>query len=84
MSSEGHSAMTGSTAVVDPVVGGAYSAWDEYIHGTTQALEYPTRIVQTWRSADFIDEHDDSRIEVLLEDRGDATLVCVRHSNVSR
>lgn len=82
MSSEGHSAMTGGVAHVDPVVGGAYDAWDGYIHGTTLALEPSTRLVQTWRSAGFTEENEDSQIEVRFEANDAGTLVRVRHSIV--
>jgi activator of HSP90 ATPase len=82
MSSEGHSAMTGGAAHVDPVVGGEYDAWDGYIHGTTVVLEPPTRLVQSWRSAGFTDANEDSQIEVLLEANEAGTLVRVLHSSV--
>jgi uncharacterized protein YndB with AHSA1/START domain len=82
MSSEGHSAMTGGQAHIDPMVGGAFDAWDGYIQGTTLALEPSTRLVQTWRSAGFTVEHEDSQIEVLFEANEAGTLVKVRHSNV--
>lgn len=82
ISSEEHSAMTGSEAHVDPQEGGEFDAWDGYIHGTTQTLEPFTRIVQTWRSANFTSEHVDSTIEVLFEEEGADTRVRVRHSNV--
>jgi uncharacterized protein YndB with AHSA1/START domain len=82
LSSELHSAMTGGRAVINPVVGGAFTAWDEYINGTTLELEPFHRIVQTWRTAQFTEDHSDSQIEVTFEPRGDGTLVTVRHSSV--
>jgi activator of HSP90 ATPase len=82
MSSEGHSAMTGGEAHVDPVVGGEFDAWDGYIHGTTLALEPSTRLVQSWRTTAFTEENEDSQIDVLLEANDAGTLVRVRHSNV--
>jgi len=82
LSSELHSAMTGGAARIDPVVGGRFSAWDEYIHGETMELEPFHRIVQSWRTAQFTDEHADSVIEVTFDAEGDGTLVTVRHSNV--
>lgn len=82
MSSEGHSAMTGGQAHVDGTVGGAYDAWNGYIHGTTIVLEPPTRIVQSWRSTAFNDDTEDSKIEVLIEANDEGSLVTVRHSNV--
>ena len=82
MSSEGHSAMTGAEAHVDPRVDGAFDAWDGYITGRTIALEPGRRIVQSWRTSEFADEHDDSQIEVLLEQVGEGTRITVRHTNV--
>ncbi|HEY5110873.1 MAG TPA: SRPBCC domain-containing protein [Acidimicrobiales bacterium] len=82
LSSEGHSAMTGGVAHIDPALGGEFDAWDGYIHGKNLVLEPFTRIVQTWRTSQFTDEHEDSKIEVLLEANGDGTLMTVRHSNV--
>jgi activator of HSP90 ATPase len=82
MSSEGHTAMTGAEAHVDPKVGGAFDAWDGYITGHTLALEPGRRIVQSWRTSEFTDEHDDSQIEVLLEPVEEGTRVTIRHTNV--
>ena len=82
MSSEGHSAMTGAEAHVDPRVGGDFDAWDGYITGRTLALEPGRRIVQSWRTSEFTEEHDDSQIEVLLAPEGEGTRVTIRHTNV--
>jgi len=82
MSSDGHSAMTGADATVDPRVGGEHSAWDGYITGRTIALEPDRRIVQTWRTSEFEATHEDSRIEVLLEPTGEGTTITIRHTNV--
>ena len=46
LSSEGHSAITGSPAKVDGTVGGKFSAWDGYIFGTTLELKADQHIVQ--------------------------------------
>ena len=82
MSSEGHTAMTGAEAHVDRTVGGDFDAWDGYITGRTLALEPGRRIVQSWRTSEFDDTHEDSRIEVLLEPLGEGTRITVRHTNV--
>jgi uncharacterized protein YndB with AHSA1/START domain len=82
MSSEGHSAMTGGEAHVDPHVGGRYDAWNDYIHGVTVTLEPPHRVVQTWRSANFAADDEDSQIEVTFAANEAGTIVTVRHSNV--
>jgi len=53
MSSEGHAAMTGAEATIDPRPGGAFEAGDGYITGKTVALDPGRRIVQTWRTSEF-------------------------------
>lgn len=74
--------MTGGEAHIDPREGGDYDTWDGYIRGTTLTLEPFTRIVQSWRSANFTEEHADSIIEVLFDGDDEGTRVIVRHSNV--
>jgi activator of HSP90 ATPase len=82
LSSELHTAMTGGEAVVDPVVGGQFSAWGDYIVGTTIELEPFDRIVQSWRTSQFSDDDADSRIEVTFDPCDTGALVKIRHSNV--
>jgi uncharacterized protein YndB with AHSA1/START domain len=82
LSSELHSAMTGGKATIDPVVGGDFTAWGDYIKGTTLELEPFSRIVQTWRTQNFTQADEDSQIEVLFEPEGEGTRVRVLHTNV--
>jgi len=82
LSSEEHSAMTGGAAHVDAREGGDYDACDGYINGVILRLEPFSRIVQTWRTEHFTEEHLDSQIEVMFLGDEDETLVIVRHTNV--
>jgi activator of HSP90 ATPase len=82
MSSAGHTAMTGAEAVVDPVVGGEFSAWDGYIRGRTLALDPGVRILQSWRTSEFDANEPDSQIEVLLESVAGGTSIRLRHTGV--
>ena len=82
MSSTGHTAMTGSPAIVDPHIGGAFEAWDGYIVGRTLALEPGHRIVQSWRTSEFSEDEADSRIEVVLEPVAEGTRITIRHTDV--
>ncbi|MGI9550046.1 MAG: SRPBCC domain-containing protein [Aurantibacter sp.] len=82
LSSDGHTAMTGGKAKVDPEIGGAHTAWDGYIHGKTLAKEPGKRIEQTWRTTNFAADDPDSLIEILLEPDGEDTLLTLIHSNV--
>jgi len=82
LSSEGHTAMTGSPAKVDGKVAGQFSAWDGYIFGKTLELTPNQRIVQAWRTTEFPDDASDSRLEVLLEEVSEGTKVTLIHSEM--
>ncbi len=82
MSSEGHAAMTGADATVDPGVGTDFTAWDGYITGRTLTLEPGHRIVQSWRTDEFSDTDADSQIEVLLEPVTVGTRITIHHTQV--
>ena len=82
LSSEGHSAMTGSAARVEPRVGGAFTAWDGYISGRTAALKPYSRILQDWRTTEFPDDCADSQIEILLEAVEGGTQLTLTHRNI--
>ena len=77
-----HADMTGGGATCDPVVGGAFTAWDGYIEGTNLELEPDRRIVQSWRTSEFPDDANNSRLEVLLEASNGGTLVTITHTGV--
>ena len=80
--SSAHGKMVGSTATVDPRVGGAFTAWDGYIRGTTLELEPYRRIVQAWRTTEFSAPSPDSRLELLLEQVEGGTKLKIRHSEI--
>lgn len=82
MSSKGHTAMTGSPATADETVGGAFSAWDGYIFGSTLDLTPNQRIVQAWRTSEFPDEAPDSCLEVKFEEVNDGTKVTIIHTDM--
>ena len=82
LSSDGHAAMTGASAEIDPTVGRAYEAWDGYITGRTLVLEPGRRIVQTWRTSEFAETDPDSEIDVRLEPVDGGTRITIRHRNV--
>lgn len=77
LNSKNHSAMTSSPAEVDTVIGGKFSAWEEYIEGTTVELEPNHRIVQKWRTVDFPENFTDSDLEILLDEVPDGTKVTI-------
>ena len=82
LSTEGHSAMTGSPAKVEPRVGGSFSAWGGYITGKTVALRPYSRIVQSWRTSEFSEADPDSQIEIVIEPAEGGALLTLTHSDI--
>ena len=77
-----HSAFTGAEAVIDPTVGGAYTAWDGYIEGLTLELEPSRRILQSWRTSEFPPDNEDALLEVLLEPLDGGTKLTLINTNL--
>ncbi len=82
LSSRGHSKMTGGAAKMSDRIGAEVSAWDDYISGRNLDLVPGERIVQSWRTSEFGDEHEDSIITVTLDEVEGGTLLTLEHSNV--
>lgn len=77
-----HSEMTGGEARMSEEIGAEVSAWDDYISGRNLELIPGERIVQTWRTSEFTDEHEDLVISIVLAEVDDGTLLTLEHSNV--
>jgi len=82
LDSAGHSAMTGGKASMSSDIGADVSAWDGYIIGRNLELAPGRRIVQSWRTPEFPDDHADSIINVTLAAAPGGTLLTLVHSNV--
>jgi len=82
ISTDGHTAMTGSPAKVDGSVGGKFTAWDGYISGSFLELDENKRILQDWRTGEFPDDEEDSKVEVLLEEADGKTKITLKHWNI--
>ncbi len=77
-----HSEMTGSAASMSDEIDAEVSAWDGYISGRNVELVPGERIVQSWRTTQFTDEHEDSIVTLIFEPTEGGTLVTLMHSNV--
>lgn len=77
-----HSAFTGAKAVIDPVEGGKFTAWDDYISGNTVLIEKNKKIIQNWRTSDFNDNDIDSTLEIIFEPDKNGTKLTINHSNL--
>jgi uncharacterized protein YndB with AHSA1/START domain len=83
LDSEKHAKMTNTgVALASIVVGDSFAAHDGYITGKNVDLVPYTKIIQTWRTAEFSDEEEDSLIEVTFKDKGDGTLITLTHTNL--
>jgi len=80
LDSAAHSAFTGSSAEIDPIIGGKFNAWEGYIWGKTIELTPGKRIRQTWRTSEFPDDSPDSVLEVLFEPDGKGTRITLIHT----
>ena len=80
---EAHAAMTGAPATGEATVGQTFTAWDGYITGTNLELNEPRRIVQAWRTSNFAEDDDDSRLELIfLEAEDDGTILHLKHTKI--
>ena len=77
-----HCEMTGGEADMSDEIAAEVSAWDGYITGRNLELIPGERIVQSWRTTQFADEHEDSIITLTFEEADDGTLMTLAHSNV--
>lgn len=82
LNSEIHSAMTGGKAQCSTRVGGSFSSWDGYIYGTNKKLIENSLIIQSWRTTEFLEEHEDSLIEIHLSQVDNGTKLTLKHSNI--
>lgn len=80
LDSESHTLMTGGKAKTSHLVKGEFQAWDGYIWGKNLELDPPHRIVQNWRTQDFLDRDPDSMIEITFLLQGDQTLISIKHT----
>lgn len=82
LNEEEHSKMTGGYAKVSPLIGEKFEAWDGYIQGKNLELDAPKRILQSWRTNEFKETDNDSRLEILFGDIDEGTLVTIIHSQL--
>ena len=80
--SKRHSAFTGSPARIPKKAGGKMSAYDGYITGKVIGLWPGRGFLQTWRTVEWPEGCQDSRLEIRLEQEGKGTRLTMIHSSV--
>lgn len=83
LNDEGHEQITGGSAAIREEINSPFTAWDGYISGTITALEPNKKIVQTWRTSEFLEHEPDSILEIRLEPSEKGTLFTLIHSNLA-
>lgn len=84
LSSQGHSAMTGSTATASDRVDALFTAWDGYISGSNTELVPNKKIVQAWRTSEFPDDALDSTLTIELVPTHSGTELRLTHKNTPK
>jgi activator of HSP90 ATPase len=82
LSSKEHSAFTDSPAKISAKVGGRFTAWDNYICGTTARLVKDRKIVQRWRTTEFPDKSPDSLLTIEFEKVKEGTKLTLTHEEI--
>ena len=82
LNSEQHTKMTGGEATISDKVGDPFTAWDGYITGKNIAIEPSKRILQSWRTSQFLENEKDSQIEILLNEVDGETELTLIHTDV--
>jgi len=82
LSSDEHSAFTGTKSKIERKVGSKFSCGDGYIEGEILKMVLFKNITQTWRTSDFPPESEDSILEVNLEDLKGSTKMVLVHKNL--
>jgi len=82
LDSKAHGKMSGGKAKASAKVGAKFAAWDGYITGINLELVPGKRIVQSWRSSEFAEGDEDSRIAVTLKPVAGGTRLTLLHTGV--
>ena len=79
-----HSEFTDSKATGKPVVGGKFTAWDEYIFGVYLELEEGKHVVQEWTTTDWVEGYPASKLELTFKAVPKGTEIVMVHSNIPK
>ena len=77
-----HTKMTGGLAVCSKNVGDSFTTWDGYIEGKNIELKLNESIIQSWRTSEFEQVDEDSRLSIQLNEIKDGTELVLEHSNI--
>ena len=84
LDSKKHSNMTGGDASCSNQEGASFTAWDGYITGTNVELIENKKIVQSWRTSEFLKTDEDSLLTIELKKISDGTELTLTHKNIPK
>jgi len=82
LNSEKHTAFTGETSNCSDQEGGVFQHSDSYIWGRNLELNYPNRILQSWRTKVFPESAENSFIEIFFIESSKGCRFKIKHSNI--
>ena len=82
LNSKEHAEFTGEKAMVDPKIGGHFRVSGDYIAGKNLELKPGKLIIQAWRTTEFPDGSEDSKLELTMEEVAGGTKLTLAHSNI--
>ncbi len=82
LDSASHSEMTGGDAEINANIGSKFSAWGGYIEGSNLVIEPYERIIQSWRTTEFDESEEDSRIEIIFKESNGVTELTLIHTQL--
>ena len=77
-----HAAMTGAPATGKAEIGADFTAWEGYISGKNLELVSDEKIVQSWRTTEFMDDDEDSLLEIYMKSTDDGCELTLIHSRI--
>jgi activator of HSP90 ATPase len=75
-------AFTGAAATGSARVGARFTAWDGYISGVNRVVERERRLVQDWKTTEWPDGAEPSRVEFVFRPMKGGTEIRMVHANV--
>jgi len=77
-----HTKMTGGLAECSDKIGGTFTSWDGYIEGKNIELKANAEIIQSWRTSEFGENDEDSKLIIRLKESENGTELILNHSNI--
>ena len=82
LNSEKHAKMVDGEAECSSEEGASFTIWDGYIKGKNISLKPNEEIIQSWRTSEFNEDDDDSKVIIRLKEVNDSTELTLIHSNI--